>query len=66
MIRNHYNYKKNKTLTPILDVLGQHAYAVSMSYTLIVDLGAKGMMGAYCTSCPIHYKWHIRWIGSML
>jgi hypothetical protein len=32
MIHDRYDYKKNKTLTPILDVSGQPAFAISMSY----------------------------------
>jgi hypothetical protein len=53
MIDDHYKYKKNKTLTPALDVSGQHAYALSMSYTCSnCGFGCKGKDGRLLHKLP--------------
>jgi hypothetical protein len=53
MIHDRYDHRKNKTLTPILDVSGQHAHAVSMSYACNnCEFGCKGNDGRLLHKLP--------------
>jgi hypothetical protein len=58
MFHDHHNCRKNKTLTPTLDVSGQHACAVSMSCICKnCEFGCKGDDGRLLRmACPVDQR----------